>query len=78
MNTHIFGSVVDKYNRDLRIRRLKRAFAWFGIVAAGSLLLFCVGAVMILSGWKVSLVMITILALLAWGSWGAGYLATRH
>jgi len=79
MNTRLFGSVVDKYNRDLRTRRLKRALAWCGIVSAGSLLVFCAGVVCIkYFAWRDALLQISIWALLAWGLWGFVFLKTRH
>ena len=78
MNTRLFGSVVDKYNRDLRIRRFKRALAWCGIVAAGSLLVFCAGICALRSGILDSTITLGIILLLAWGLWGFVFLKTRH
>jgi len=78
MNTRLFGSVVDKYNRDLRMRRFKRALAWCGVVAAGSLLVFCAGVYVIFIGLPTIIAAVVIMGLIAWGVWGLVFLKTRH
>lgn len=68
----------DEYNRQLRYRRIKRALAWCGIVAAGSLLVFCIGVYALREGVLSVLATLIIVALMTWGIWGFIHLKTRH
>jgi hypothetical protein len=79
MHTQLFESAVTHYNRDRRRVWLKRAFAWAGIVAAGSLLMFCAGGVAIhYFGLSAVLLQVAIWALLFWGWWGFAFIKNRR
>jgi len=77
MHTQLFESVVTVYKRQERARRLKRILAWCGVVAAGALLMFCIGLYVMRNGIAPSLITVIVAGLLAWGIWGFVHLKTR-